>query len=533
MTLPSRRMASPLPTNRPPLEPRMIRFTPVSLRLCFASAALSLALACGGGSGSSAPTPPPASPSGPRLTTPPAAQAGYRGDVVTFHVVAEGAGNSYQWFRNGTAIAGATTDSYALTVQAADDQARYSVRVSAPAGGATTSPEVPLDVLYADPAVMAGHDHALAITTKGKVYAWGVGGNGQLGLGDYQARLVPTAVPLPGPAVQVAAGWGHSLALLADGRVFTWGNNARGQLGDGTTTMRNTPAEVPGLTGAIYITCGYNHNLAARSDQSVWMWGYNSHGQLGQGDKADRLTPVSIPAAASQLVDVALGELHTLVVDASNNLHGCGDNGYGQLGLPYSPTVEYLTFTQISSTGVKSVRAFSLNTFILGTDGLPYGTGENVYGQLGDGSLTTRYGFVAMGSAWLTSGGVLESVIPGQYHTHLKNAAGEVASTGYNWYGQLGLGAASTTSTTVPQALPGLKVLALSAGSMSTYAVLPDLSVKAWGYNNNGRLGDGTSTDRPSPTTVPGLFLGPIPTGVTPPAPPAPRGLGGMARARY
>lgn len=492
---------------------------------------LALLLACGGGGGSGSTAAAP--PAGPRLTTPPVAQAGYRGDVVTYRVVADGTGNSYQWFRNGTAIPGATADSYALPVQAADDQARFSVRVTASAGGATTSSEALLDVLYADPAVMAGHDHALAITTKGKVYAWGVGGNGQLGLGDYQARLAPTAVPLPGPAVQVAAGWGHSLALLADGRVFAWGNNASGQLGDGTTAMRNTPAAVPGLTGAVYITCGYYHNLAAKSDQSIWMWGYNSHGQLGQGDKANRLSPVSIPAAASQLADVALGELHTLLVDTSNNLHGFGDNGYGQLGRPYSPTAEYLTITQLQSGGVKAARAFALYSVLLGTDGLPYGSGENVYGQLGDSSFTTRYSFVPMGTAGLTAGSTLEAVIPGQYHTHLLNAAGDVASTGYNWYGQLGLGAASTTSTSAPQALTGIKAIALSAGSMSTYAVLADLSVKAWGYNNNGRLGDGTATDRPSPTTIPGLFLGPIPTGVTPPAPRAPEGLGAKRRVQF
>jgi alpha-tubulin suppressor-like RCC1 family protein len=494
-----------------------------------ASSALALVLACGGGSGTS--TPPAAGLTGPRLTTPPAAQAGYRGDVVTFRVAAEGTGNNYQWFRNGIAITGAATDSYALPVQAADDQARYSVRVMASAGGVTTSSEVLLDVLYADPAVVAGHDHALAITTKGRVYAWGVGGNGQLGLGDYQARMVPTAVPLPGPAVQVAAGWGHSLALLADGRVFSWGNNTSGQLGNGTTTMSNSPAAVPGLTSAIYITCGYNHNLAAKSDQSVWMWGYNSHGQLGQGDKTNRLSPVSIPVAAYQLADVALGELHTLMVDTSNGLYGFGDNGYGQLGLPYSPTTEYLTITALGG-GVRAARAFSLYSVLLGTDGLPYASGENGYGQLGDGSLTTRYGFVPMGTAGLTAGSTLDAVIPGQYHTHLLNAAGDVASTGYNWYGQLGFGAASTTSTTAPQALTGLKAIALSAGSLSSYAILPDLSVKAWGYNNNGRLGDGTATDRPSPTTIPGLFLGPIPTGVTPPAPQAPTGLGAKAQAR-
>ena len=492
--------------------------------------ALAGLLACGGGSSSSASstTPPAPPPTGPQLTTPPVAQAGYIGDRVTYRVVAQGSGHAYQWLRNGATISGATTDTFALPVQAVDDQARYSVRVTASTGGITTSPEALLDVLYADPAVVAGHDHTLAITTKGKVYAWGVGGNGQLGLGDYQARMVPTAVTLPGPAVQVAAGWGHSLALLVDGRVFAWGNNLNGQLGDGTTTMRNTPAAVPGLTGATFITCGYNHNLAAKSDQSIWMWGYNSHGQLAQGDKVNRLSPVSIPAAASQIADVALGELHTLLLDKTNTLNGCGDNGYGQLGLPYSPTTEYLTFTQLRG-GVKAVRAFSLYSVSLGTDGVPYGTGENVYGPLGDGSVTTRYAWVPMNTGGLPAGTTLKDVVPGQYHTLFLGTQGSLASVGYNWYGQLGLGTTTTTSYTTSQGITGLNALLVSAGSQSSYALLPDLTVKAWGYNNNGRLGDGTATDRPAPTAIPGLFLGPIPTGV-PIAVPSIDGVGFVRR---
>lgn len=478
-----------------------------------AASLLTFLLACGGGSGSSAPP----APTGPQLTTAPTAQAGYIGDRVTYRVVAQGSGHAYQWLRNGTAIAGATTDTFALPVQATDDQARYSVRVTASTGGITTSPEALLDVLYAEPAVVAGHDHTLAITTKGRVYAWGVGGNGQLGLGDYQGHMTPTVVPLPGPAVQVAAGWGHSLALLADGRLYAWGNNASGQLGDGTTTMRNTPALVPGFSNTLYITCGYNHNLAVKSDNSVWMWGYNSHGQLGQGDKVNRLSAVSIPASATQVADVALGELHTLIVDTANNLYGMGDNGYGQLGLTYSPAAEHLTITQLLTGGVASVRAFSLYSTFIGTDGLPYGSGENVYGPLGDGSSVTRYGWVAMGTGGLPAGNTLAAVVPGQYHTLLLGNLGGVAAVGYNWYGQLGLNTTNPTQYTTSQAIPGLAALSVAAGSQSSYAVLPDLTVKAWGYNSNGRLGDGTATHRSAPVTLPAFTLGPVPTGVAAP----------------
>lgn len=507
----------------------MIRSLPSDCRLGLATGSLAFLLACGGGGSSSTPTPPPV-PIGPAITTPPTAQAGYAGDNVTYHVVATGTGNAYQWLRNGTAISGATTDTYVLPVQVPDDQARYSVRVTASTGGITTSADAILDVLYADPAVVAGHDHTLAITTKGKVYAWGVGGNGQLGLGDYQARMVPTVVPLPGPAVQVAAGWGHSVALLADGRVFTWGNNDSGQLGDGTTTMRNTPGALPGVSNATFIACGYNHNFMAKADQSVWLWGYNALGQLGQGDKVNRLSPVSIPAAASQIANVALGELHTLVVLTSGQLYGCGDNGYGQLGLPSSST-EYLTLTSLQ-INVLGARAFSLYSVILGADGLPYASGENGYGQLGDGSQTTRYGWVPMSKAGLPTGTAIKDVMPGQYHTLFLGSQGSVASVGYNWYGQLGLGAATTSSYTASQSIAGLNALLLSSGSQSSYAVIPDLTVKAWGYNNNGRLGDGTATDRPAPVTVPALFLGPLRTGVAPLPPVMPRGLQAMVSPR-
>ena len=281
--------------------------------------------------------------------------------------------------------------------------------------------------------------------------------------------------------------------------------------------MRNTPGAVPGLTGAIFITCGYDHNLVAKSDQSVWVWGYNSNGQLAQGDKTNRLSPVSIPAAASQIAEVAMGELHSLLLLTTGELYGCGDNGYGQLGLP-SSSAEHLTLTSIH-TGVTGVRAFSLYSVIQGTDGLPYGSGENSYGQLGDGSQTTRYGWVPMSLAGLPAGTTLKDVVPGQYHTLFLGTQGSVASVGYNWYGQLGLGSATTTAYTTSQGITGLSALQVSTGFESSYALLPDLTVKAWGYNNNGRLGDGTAIDRPSPTTVPGLFLGPVRTGVPSPAP--------------
>jgi len=115
------------------------------IRSALASVFVATFLACGGGGGDTKTTPPPVP--GPHLSTSPAAQAGYVGDQVTYRVVANGSGLSYQWLKNGTAIPSATMDSLVVTVAGADDQARFSVRVTAYAGGLTTSPEAILDAL--------------------------------------------------------------------------------------------------------------------------------------------------------------------------------------------------------------------------------------------------------------------------------------------------------------------------------------------------------------------------------------------------
>jgi alpha-tubulin suppressor-like RCC1 family protein len=62
------------------------------------------------------------------------------------------------------------------------------------------------------------------------------------------------------------------------------------------------------------------------------------------------------------------------------------------------------------------------------------------------------------------------------------------------------------TAVTAPAPIPGLgDVTAVSAGNFHSLALLRDGTVRAWGGNDDGQLGDGTTSDRPSPVTVSGL----------------------------
>jgi alpha-tubulin suppressor-like RCC1 family protein len=79
-----------------------------------------------------------------------------------------------------------------------------------------------------------------------------------------------------------------------------------------------------------------------------------------------------------------------------------------------------------------------------------------------------------------------------------------VYAWGHNNYGQLGDG--TTTDRYSPVPVPGLTgVAAVASGGEYSLARLSDGTVRAWGSNLYGQLGDGTTTDRYSPVSVPGL----------------------------
>lgn len=307
-------------------------------------------------------------------------------------------------------------------------------------------------------------------------------------------------------AKQVATGGASTCAVTVSGGVKCWGFNQFGQLGDGTTTNRALGADVSGLTaGVAAVTGGVNsHTCALTSGGGVKCWGYNSDGQLGDNTGIDRSLPVNVVGLASGITAIAPGGYHTCALTAAGGAKCWGSNGRGQVGnndplsTPRTP-VDVFGLT----SGVVAIGAGSEFSCALTANQGVKCWGNNLKGQLGDGTLTPRNAPVDV--VGLTSGAAAISV--GYEHACALTISGGVKCWGGNLYGALGDN--TTTNRSTPVDVSGLSpgVTNIAAGGFHTCAIVSG-AVKCWGLNNQGQLGDGSTTQRGTPIAVTSLTFG-------------------------
>ena len=314
----------------------------------------------------------------------------------------------------------------------------------------------------------------------------------------------------------VDGGNNHSLALKSDGTVLSWGGNFAGQLGDGSDINKTTPVLVKNINAVISVASGDEYNFAMRNDNSIWAWGDNCYGQLGDGSITEKYFPtlsIPVPVVISK---IACGSYHSIITDSTGSVLAWGLNSSGQLGdatlidknLPV-PVIDIGGLGQLKN--VISVSSFDSHSLAIKNDRTVVAWGLNDNGQLGDNSITNRNSPVQVkdpaGSSVL---GSVIKVAAGRWHSLALKKDGTVWAWGDNITGQLGDG--TTSDRKLPVQVKGLNgsgyltnIIAISAGNNFSLAVKNDGTVWAWGKNDFGQLGDGTIVNHLTPIQVKGV----------------------------
>jgi len=240
-------------------------------------------------------------------------------------------------------------------------------------------------------AIVAGHDHSLALDRAGKAWAWGSNSHGQLGDDGGLDQNVPVQVTMP-PVdrfVAINVGEYHSIALDSAGNAWAWGRNAHGQLGTGDTNNRSMAVSVTMPADVTFdsITAGWRQSLALDTAGNAWAWGSNWGGQLGDGTKADRSSPVAVQMPAGiRFTSLDSGNYHALALDQHGKAWAWGHNRHGRLGdSSEADRSEPVQVIVPDGTTFTSVSAIGLHSMALDQDGDAWAWGRNGWGRLGVG----------------------------------------------------------------------------------------------------------------------------------------------------
>ena len=352
--------------------------------------------------------------------------------------------------------------------------------------------------------ITAGNSHTCALRrSDGGVRCWGFNGAGMLGDGTTTTRTAPVAVSGLSGAAQIVGGGDHTCAALRDGTARCWWFNTNGQLGDGSVTQRTAPVAVSGLTDVVQLAAGESHTCALRGDGTVRCWGLNQSRQLGDGTTTQRTTPVTVPGLFD-VVRIAAGDAHTCALLGDGTARCWGDNTTGQLGS--GSTAQPTGPVSVSGlTGAVQITAGQFHSCATLRDGTARCWGLNSVGQLADGTITQRT--TPSGVAGLS--GALQLGSSGD-HSCAPLAAGTLRCWGANTSGQVGDGTSGNIRTFPTATTGAVDAVQVDGGAGHSCAVLADRTVRCWGLNSSGQVGDGTTTPRLAPTEVSGLAGSPL-----------------------
>jgi alpha-tubulin suppressor-like RCC1 family protein len=315
--------------------------------------------------------------------------------------------------------------------------------------------------------------------------------------GNFDTRTSPVAITLPGSVAEVATSNSTEYALLANGRLYAWGLGTQGELGD--RSNRNSfdkPVRVrfPAGVRIAYLPTDvmpYDTGLAVDTNGRAWGWGRNGGGELCRGNAREYSTPVRLPMTHVTALAGASG--HALY-DAHGTVYACGTNLDGALG--DGRRRDSLTPVRVAVLGgarVTELTASFANSGALLSSGAYFDWGYDGDGQLGDGRVRASSDIpvrvqlphpviqVALGGSIWNNGQTLVMLSDGALYAWGNDRAYQL--------GNQTMARQPRPRRFYPPA--GVTYQSLATGSATSYAVATDGKVYAWGVSHVGQVGDG------------------------------------------
>jgi alpha-tubulin suppressor-like RCC1 family protein len=301
---------------------------------------------------------------------------------------------------------------------------------------------------------------------------------------------------------QISGGCHHTLILKNDNTLWGSGANYEGQLGlvhikYQVTFVQILEQDTPvkllrrPIDNIKSVFCGYAHSLILKNDDTLWGSGHNDYGQLGLGHTNNQHTFVQL--SIDNIKNVFCDSTHSLIMKNDDTLWGSGHNGYGQLGLGH--TNDQHTFVQLLQQdtpatllrrpidNVKSVSGGGFYTLILKNDNTLWGSGWNYYGELGLGHTDVQHTFVQIPID------NVKSIHCGYRHSLILKNDNTLWGSGYNDPGQLGLGHTNNQHTFIQILIDDIK--SVFCGFYCTFIFKNDNTLWGSGSNDRGQLGLG------------------------------------------
>ncbi len=365
---------------------------------------------------------------------------------------------------------------------------------------------------------------------------------------SHQATLLSDAT-----AIVASGGWHDTCAVVVGGTVRCWGDNSKAGLGD-NTQVPSAPAPVEvcasgswavaangcldgqtvsTLTDVASVAVGGDHACALSTAGGVKCWGIDSLGQLGDGfvclgSECAIATPQQVAGLESGVVAISAGLSHTCALveveppETDFRATCWGYNHFAQLGDGHVCSL-HVCPTPVQPVGLESgvaqISAGTLHTCaVLAAGGEVKCWGLNFDGELGDGTTavlrTTPVNVCPTGAAppclVALQGASLVTARGVGHSCAVMEQDGSVKCWGGNDSGQLGDATTTPSLTPVDVCAVGGQApcagnllsgaTSVTAGFYHTCALMADATARCWGANDSGQLGvdqDGPMSSTP------------------------------------